>query len=324
MQKKVSNVKSIFWGVGLVLVMLLLVLQPHVYMQATLSGLVIWLNNVLPALFPFFFFSGLLLKLDLFSSLGDKLRPIVYRLFHCSGGAGLIFLISIVSGYPVGAKVTLDLYQQKLLTQDEVLRINSFASTSGPLFIVGAVGVGMLHSHVVGLVLLFSHYIGAVLNGLLYRNYHFTPTRADPVALSRADQARLSDTMYSSIISILLVGGFIVIFFILIQMLSSLGVIGGVAHIFSYFGLLTNFVQGFLSGIIEVTTGCQFLSEIHLSSILVASIGALIGWGGISIHAQALTFLSPCGMSTRLFILQKFTQSLFSFIVCFLLCGMFI
>lgn len=316
--------RDIVLASGLGLVMLLLVLKPDEYMQATLSGLVIWLNNVLPALFPFFFFSGLLLKLDIFASFGHKLRPITHYLFHCSGGAGLVFLISIVSGYPVGAKVTSELYKQRLITQAEVMRINAFASTSGPLFIVGAVGVGMLHSHAIGLILLISHYVGAILNGLLYRNYRYSKADRNIVSVAKADKLLLSDTMYSSIISILLVGGFIVIFFILIKMLFGLGILDVFANIFLHVGIPIDFTQGFLSGVIEVTTGCKFLGECSLNRFLIATIAALIGWGGISIHAQALTFLSSCGMSIRLFVLQKFTQGVFSFGVCLVFCCVFV
>ena len=310
---KTLSLKSVLPAVTLIFIMLLLVIKPSVYMQATLSGLLLWLNNVLPALFPFFFFSGLLLKLDVVSKLGNKLEWLTHKLFHCSGGAGLVFLISIISGYPVGARVTSDLYKSKMISQAEVCRINAFGSTSGPLFVVGAVGVGMLHSHVAGIILLISHYLGAILNGICYRNYRYTPTKVHKMTLE-SHNSNLTEAMYSSIISILLVGGYIVIFFILIEMLSNIGFLKLLANLL--FFLPSDLVTGFFSGIIEVTTGCELLS--HVSSLfIVPLVCALISWGGISIHAQALTFLSPCGMKSSIFFLQKFTQSIISFGICF-------
>ncbi len=293
-------------AVCLLFVMVLLVINPNLYMQATLAGLTIWLNNVLPALFPFFFFSSLLLKLDVVSKIGAKLQPLTNKLFHCSGGAGLVFLISIISGYPVGARVSSDLYKSNLLTKGELARVNAFASTSGPLFIVGAVGVGMLKSQAVGLILLLSHYIGAILNGILYRNYRYTPNEVNRLSLKESN-SKLSEAMYSSIISILLVGGYIVIFFIIIQMIINLGVFSLLTNIFIHFGVDGELIQGVFSGIIEVTTGCEVLSRIDNFSLLVPIISALISFGGFSIHAQAITFLSPCGINYKQFLFQKLT-----------------
>ena len=45
----------------------------------------------------------------------------------------------------------------------------TFCSTSGPLFMLGAVGAGMLSSPAAGAVIALAHYLGALLNGLLYR-----------------------------------------------------------------------------------------------------------------------------------------------------------
>jgi len=315
---KLTKSKTYILAFCLVVIMMLLVIKPAVYMQATLSGLTIWLNNVLPALFPFFFFSSLLLKLNIVSTLGNKMQWLTNKLFHCSGGAGLVFLISIISGYPVGARVSSDLYKSKLITQNELMRINAFASTSGPLFIVGAVGVGMFHSQLIGFILLLSHYVGAILNGVLFRNYKFTPNLIYKFS-TQTDKTSLSESMYSSIIAILLVGGYIVIFFILIKMLECLGMFSLLSGVFSVFGVDGELVRGIVSGIIEVTTGCEFLSSIEYSFILVPIVCGLISFGGFSIHAQALTFLSPCGLTSKLFVLQKATQSLISIIVCFIL-----
>jgi nucleoside recognition membrane protein YjiH len=79
--------------------------------------------------------------------------------------------MSVLSGYPVGAKLTADFYEKGLITKGQACRITTFTSTSGPLFIVGTVGIGMFHSAKLGIIILLSHFIGAILNGLIYRKY---------------------------------------------------------------------------------------------------------------------------------------------------------
>ena len=51
--------------------------------------------------------------------------------------------MGITSGYPVGAKVAKDLYNNKLCTKIEAERLLSFTNSSGPLFIIGTVGISM-------------------------------------------------------------------------------------------------------------------------------------------------------------------------------------
>lgn len=316
--------------VGLILFfMVALVLSPDTYMKSVTNGLLVWLNNVLPALFPFFFFSGLLIKLRVVDKLGSHLSPFTKTLFHCPGSSGIVYLLSIISGYPVGAKITSEMYLNGALTREQVMRINAFASTSGPLFIVGAVGVSMFLDHTAGLIMLFSHYIGALLNGILYRNYGYKRESLDRTyTLNQDTQDILSKTMYDSIISILLVGGYIAIFFILIDVLNNFGILsaisGAISTIFSAVGLPESLSVGISSGIFEVTRGCLDLASSGVDLKVLTPIAcALISWGGISIHFQALTFLSKCGIKKSVFFLQKFTQTIISGLVCLVLVLLF-
>ncbi len=319
-----------FFAILLVLLfMIALIINPAVYMQSCLNGLMIWGMSVLPALFPFFFFSGLLTRLQALDMLGSKLSYFMQKIFHTPGSSGVIYLLSIISGYPVGAKITSDLYSAGKLTRDEVVRINSFASTSGPLFIIGSVGVGMFVNHTLGIILLVSHLIGALLNGLLYRNYHYTPTKITTQQLQNTNNASISSTMYDSIISILIVGGYIIIANIVIDILFNIGILKIISQIISIplslFGLPIGISDGLASGLLEVTRGCKDLASLNLDLRIVAPfVCGLISWGGFSIHLQALTFLNKCQISAYFYIFQKFTQGIISAFVCCILCIIFI
>ncbi len=325
---KIHDKSGVFLSIIAIFVMCMLAINPDKYMQSCLNGISIWGLSVLPALFPFFFFSGLLTKLQVLDILGKKLSKIMQKTFHTSGSSGVIYLISIISGYPVGAKITSDLYQKGIFDKDEVVRINAFASTSGPLFIIGAVGVGMLYNHTIGIILLVAHLVGALLNGLLYRNYHYKQKNCINIQNSPSLNTSISSTLYDSIISILIVGGYIVIANILIDMLNSIGVLTVVANCINslagVFGCSANVGTGITNGIVEITRGCKDLSTISLPIQTVAPlICGLISWGGISIQLQALTFLQNCNINPRFYMLQKFSQAIISAFVCWFLCIIF-
>jgi len=80
--------------------------------------------------------------------------------------------MSVTSGYPVGAKLVADLREDKKITKVEAQRILSFASTSGPLFMIGAVSIGMFNNPSIGPLIAFSHYLGALTLGLIFRFYN--------------------------------------------------------------------------------------------------------------------------------------------------------
>ena len=284
-----------------------------------------WGTCVLPALFPFFVFSSILTKLQVFSAIGNKLTGFMEKIFHCPGVSGIIYLFSIISGYPVGAKITSQMYLSGEINRDEVVRINSFTSTSGPLFIIGSVGVGMFVNHVVGIIMLISHILGAFCNGILYRNYHYIENIAIQSEQTSKTEEILSKSMYDSIISILVVGGYIVIFNIIIDMLCNVGVLHFLGSIISITGINANICDSLLNGILEVTRGCKDLAASDTNLQIMAVLGCmLISWGGFSIHLQALTFLSKCHISTKFYLLQKFTHCILSGMICFLLSIVFL
>ncbi|MBR1984394.1 MAG: sporulation integral membrane protein YlbJ, partial [Clostridia bacterium] len=139
------------------------------YINEAFNGITIWATLLLPSLFPFFFFTRLFTSLNLTSEISKVFGKITKRLFNCSGESGYAFFMSIFSGYPVGSKLTADLYSKNIISSYEAKKMVSFTSNSGPMFILGTVGIGMLISKTAGLILLFSHIISAILNGIIFR-----------------------------------------------------------------------------------------------------------------------------------------------------------
>ena len=167
-----SNKKRsyIFLSLIIVFIIICFALNPKHYMQQTLYGLEVFAKNVFPSLFPFFVFTKILTGLNCVNDFAKHFGGITKKLYNTSGISAYALFMAVISGYPVGAKVVSELYKENKLTKQEVNRVITFTSTSGPLFIIGSVGVGMLNSFKCGLVMLLCHILASLINGLLYRN----------------------------------------------------------------------------------------------------------------------------------------------------------
>ncbi len=320
---------SIFLSFLIIIIILCLVLVPEIAIKSSLSGITVWATAILPALLPFFFFTKLLGELGYINEISGKIAPLTKRLYNTSGISGYVYLMSILSGYPVGAKLTCDLYENKFIDLGQAHRIITFTSTSGPLFILGTVAVGMFKNKTIGYVVLISHFISALINGLFYRKYMLKET-GNCLSKEKFTQIPnkniLENCMLNSIKSILIVGGYISVFFMLITLVNHFNLYFPLTLMFNKIFPFVNseILVAILNGIIELTRGCLDLSLLNLNPKLLSVIlSAIISFGGISINLQALTFLRRINIKISFYFLQKITHCAISIILAFLI-GFFV
>lgn len=146
-----------------------IIISPAKYIAQGLNGISAWAFNVLPSVLPFMFFTKALSSLGQIEKLTRPFQRVTKALFNTPPISFYAFFMAILSGYPVGSKMIADLYIQGKISKDEAYRMSAFCSTSGPMFIIGAVGVGMFKSSLIGYILFISHSLSAFLNGLIYR-----------------------------------------------------------------------------------------------------------------------------------------------------------
>lgn len=298
-----------------------LAIKPEKYISSVYNGLLLFIKSVAPSLFPFFFFTKLLSTLGCIDKLSNLFKKPVAMLYNCPPAGGYIYLMSIISGYPVGSRILSDLYEQGGITHSEAKSMSSFTSTSGPLFIVGTVGVFMFKSSKFGYYALICHYIGALLNGLLYRKKKDTVQRDYRPSKKSLDNI-LSDCMTSSILSLAIVGGYIAIFSMVIDVLIDIKVIdtlaNGLCFPLQYLGCDLQTCRGIVISMIEITRGCQ---EIALSPLAFKTtlpfVAGMLAFGGMSISFQSLSFLSKCKIKASYYFVTKATQAIITFIIAY-------
>ena len=64
-------------------------------------------------------------------------------LFNVPGEGSYAFIMGIISGYPVGAKIINKFVEEGTCTKSEAERMLAFTNNSGPLFIIGTVGISL-------------------------------------------------------------------------------------------------------------------------------------------------------------------------------------
>lgn len=277
-------------------------------MNSVKSGLILWFNFVLPALLPFMISINLLKATPFPLMLSKILSPVSSKIFGLSSYGVFAAVSGFLSGYPMGAKLVSELYTEKKITGKEAQYLLSFTNNSGPLFIIGTVGTGLLKDRNTGFFLLAVHYISAIIIGLLL------PKPKSKITYIRTHKTfnigrELKSSIYNGIEAIVLVGGYIVFFSIICSIL----------HTFLKDMNINIYLKALIFGILEITNGCKELTSADPLSLSLIS--GIIAFGGLSIHSQSIGYISSTDLSVKKYILSKAFQGITAFFLCFTITG---
>lgn len=278
-----------------------MIFAPDICISAGRNAVMLCLETVIPTLFPFFVCSGLFTALGAGVICSRYLSPLMRPLFGVPGSGGLAFILGIVSGYPTGAACVADLYRNGCCTKSEAERMTAFCNNSGPLFIIGVVGVGILGSAEVGYRLYFSHILSALITGIILSRIPekaagIQPCLPPSVHNNKNNTAHaLGSVIDNSVFSMLKVCAFILIF----------SVVGA--------ALPQTRFSPFVYALLEITGGIKEISKLQLSPTeLLCLISFFTAFSGISVLLQVSTVISPCGLSVTPYFSGKLLQGILS------------
>ncbi|MGB7604055.1 MAG: sporulation integral membrane protein YlbJ [Lutisporaceae bacterium] len=343
-----KDVSTVVMAIVFCILVLYIVIYPNESFKAAYEGLLLWLNVVLPALLPFFICVEILIGLGIVSFIGGCFKSIMGPIFNVPGEASFAFFMSIASGYPVGAKITASLLRNKVCSREEAQRMLSLCSTSGPLFIIGAVATGILGNPKLGLLLASAHYLSAITSGLLMRfygkikkskaviNIKTSSTRrninplVDMLNYRRKDGRSfgtlIGDAVKNSMNLIFLIGGFIIIFSVITTILKISGILAFVSKficlIFPFLNLNPDMVSSVIVGMLEITNGINLCAAIDMPIVYkLMTISFMIGFGGLSVNAQVLSVIGDCNLRFGLYSIIKLFQGAAAAVFTYLLFG---
>ena len=317
--------RSILLTIATLFLLYCLLCFPQALLQKSIQSVDLWFHNVLPSLFPFLTATGILIRLGVAHKIGHFFQPIMKPLFGISGICAFPLILGMISGYPSGAKITVTLCQKNALSQKDAQRILSFCNNAGPLFVVGTVGTAFLNHPAMGYYMLFCIFSGALLTGILFR-FFYTNQKNDVIpkyhyTISPTTETTgkiLADSVSDAMETVTQIGGFIILFGVIIESLHQTGIITYIAKSLSAILSLSIYdIEGILGGILEMTNGAALLSQSSSSiQIQLTCITAILSFGGLSI-------LSPISVSSAKYIFSKCVNSILSAFICYFCYALF-
>ena len=322
---KVFKLKNMIIPSIFILFAICLVLFSTTNLSAARIGLELWANSVIPSLFPFFVATELLSHTNFINVIGKYVNKLMKPLFNVRGEGAFAFIMGIISGYPVGAKIACNLRNSNICTKEECERLLAFTNNSGPLFIIGTVGISMFGNSTIGILLLVTHILASFTVGICFRFWKNSNKSSKQLLGKNFGNANylinvnlsnlgeiIGKSITNSISTILNIGGFIVIFSVIISILKNSNVLFLLNPIFKFLNIPTKIAESFILGIVEITNGILGIASIPQKriSINIVLSAFLLGCGGISILLQVWSIISKSDLSIKPYIIGKLLHGL--------------
>lgn len=323
---------TLLLGLGAILLVLAVVASPEEVFQASAQGLKLWWSIIFPAMLPFLMLSEMLVAFGLVHGLGVILEPFMRSWFRLPGRSGWVLALGLTAGFPATAEAVRQWAQQEDMTKRQLRRLTAIAHFCNPITILLVIGTGLLHNAAVGVMLLAVHWISGLLAGWitvrLTASSKESQKRETPVALRRTSVSRTSTTLIRSawdatrsarerdgrsfgkllgetvshaVQTLMVTGGFIIFFSVLIRLLSM------------YSG------QGIFSFIwpawMELHLGSYEISRLPYDlRTQAALISAVLGWGGLCGWLQITAVTKPSDKGIT-FTISRVLHSIIAFVL---------
>lgn len=322
-----------------------MIIFPETSFHASIRGLDMWWRVVFPSLLPFFIAAELLTRFGVVKFIGVLFEPIMRPLFNIPGIGSFAWMIGMASGYPSGAKISAMLRKRRQISQIEAERLISFTNTASPLFIFGALAVGLFHQAELGILLAASHYAGNILVGFVMRFYGSEKEQTPKMSLIPSTKRNIihrafqhmhrtrlqkkqpigeiiGESVTTSVQTLLMIGGFIILFSVFTSLLQVMDITVFIqtilAPLFITLQLPTDLIPAVFTGLFEITLGSDLISEIKeaSTSIQLVAVSFILGFNGFSIHAQVASILSNTDIRYKAYLYGRLMHALFSSIIC--------
>ncbi len=291
---------------------------------AAKKALYLCLDVVIPSLFPFFVLSGIITPYMSALSCPNILKRIIEKVLKLPYYSIIIILLGFISGYPNGAKMTKDMFNEGLIDSRQATKLLTATNYCSPLFIVGTVGAGLFKSLKLGLFLLLIHWVSGVLSAYItgkivnydkgfQPNNLVVPTKSRrSVKQSKPFSVQLTSSIESAAILCVKLTGFITFFAVASELLSQLSVFTflgkGLSILFDTGSEnFSELITAVFKGVIEITSGAQAVSQIKgmQLNMQLAAISLIFGFAGFSAHSQIIGIMNGTGAKYRIFFLAK-------------------
>lgn len=297
--------------------LLYMLLFPKKVLADSLAGLDLWFHTVLPSLLPFMILSNVLIGANVVSQLMRPFSGFFRHVLGLSPEGGYAWLLGLFCGFPMGARLTGDMYRQHRISREEAGYLLTFANQSSPMFLSTYVVLHGLGDSTLTLPVFVIFYASAFLTSLVFRirsrRFGLPPSKPKKEVPEQTSYGNLLDTSIMNGFEIITrLGGYIILFSIL-------------AGIVLQLPAPLRTAAPFLSGLTEITTGIHTISGTTLPlQVKFTAIVCCTAFGGFSTVAQTSCMLNGTGLSIFTYLKGKLVNATVAGLLCLVVFVVFI
>ena len=297
--------------------LLYMLLFPKKVLADSLAGLDLWFHTVLPSLLPFMILSNALIGANVVSQLMRPFSGFFRHVLGLSPEGGYAWLLGLFCGFPMGARLTGDMYRQHRISREEAGYLLTFANQSSPMFLSTYVVLHGLGDSTMTLPVFVIFYASAFLTSLIFRirsrRFGLPPSKPKKEVPEQTSYGNLLDTSIMNGFEIITrLGGYIILFSIL-------------AGIVLQLPAPLHTAAPFLSGLTEITTGIHTISGTTLPlQVKFTAIVCCTAFGGFSTVAQTSCMLNGTDLSIFTYLKGKLVNAAVAGLLCLFVFVVFI
>lgn len=276
---------------------------------AVTSGTEMCLRVLIPSLFPFMALSAMAVKLGICQSIGRKLGFITKKLFGLSGAFAPVIILSLIGGYPVGARGIAELRSSGTVSEKQAAKAALFAVCAGPGFLINYVGCSLYGSAEAGLIILSAQVISVIILGIAVnifdRNKNDYNSVSELYAKPLPFSTALVESTYSAAKGMAQICALVLIFS------AATGIIEGL--------IPNSDLLNIWKITAEVCSGVSLASREYPVEVTAFA----VGFGGLCVHFQIFAALGNINVNKWLFFLIRIIQGLITALLTKLLSFVF-
>ncbi len=190
------------------------------------------------------------------------------------------------------------------------------------------------------MLLFITHILGSITVGIIFRFWKKNLATRQQYTISKYDNKLqnitvsnlgeiLGTSIQSAISTILMIGGFVVLFSVVISILNISGITSLVCILLEpvchFLGIPSQIIASIFTGLFEVTNGINMVSLIKLKNISLNIIvtAILLGFGGLSVLLQVFSIVSKSDLSIKPYVIGKILHGVFAGFYTFLIISIF-
>ncbi len=302
MKKQDTLYQLLFTALSLYLIFLML-RYPALSLEYASTGLTLWFTKMVPTLLPFMILSGIMIRMNLTERFVGLLHPLLHRIYGTSRNGSYTIIMGFLCGFPMGARIVGELYEQHKLSREESALLLSFCNNIGPIYFLSYV-IPTLGIDRPGRPFLLMYGIPLLYGFLLMRIRPWMTRKVSSCENhpeARSLQARqpgscsllaaIDASVLSGLIGIARLGGYMV-FFNLLNI------------VFQPFQHVNTNILNIYRCLLEITSGIDCSGRSINYAILI-----LLPFGGFSCIAQTYSMIRQTDLSLRPYVYHKTVQT---------------